>query len=71
MNKEIKRHQARMLQNKSSTYMNRKRSNSSPGVSNSNLTEGNIPKNKSSAGHNSLDKSFCGPQFTIKVLKIS
>ncbi len=43
MNKEIERHQARMLQNKTSTY--RKRSNSSPGVSNSNLTEGNIPKN--------------------------
>jgi hypothetical protein len=45
MNKDIERHQARMLQNKSSTYMYRYRSNSSPGVSNSNLTEGNIPKN--------------------------
>jgi hypothetical protein len=38
---------------------------SKPGVSNSKFSEGHIPKNKCFAGHSSIEKSFCGPQFAI------
>jgi hypothetical protein len=41
------------------------------GVSNSNVLEGHIPKKKASAGRSLLEKRFCGPQFTRKVLKMS
>jgi hypothetical protein len=39
------------------------------GVSNSISSEGHIPKKKCSAGRSLLENSFCGSQFTRKVLK--
>ncbi len=41
------------------------------GVSNLSSSEGHIPKKKFSAGHNILEKSFCGSQFTRKALRIN
>ncbi len=41
------------------------------GVSNSNWQKGHILEKKCSAGRSSYKKSFCGPQFTNKALKIS
>ncbi len=44
---------------------------STAGVTNSNLSEGHIPKKKCSVGRSLLETSFCGPQFARKTLKRS